>query len=102
MYPRGMSLRETAGRVWELFGVDVSPDLISTVTDAVLEELAVWQAHPLEAVYPLVFIDALRVKIWDEGTASIKAVHIALGVRADGAKEVLGLWVEQKEGAKLW
>jgi putative transposase len=102
MYARGMSVREIAGHVRELYGVDVSPDLISAVTDAVLEELAAWQARPLEAVYPLVFFDALRVKIRDEGTVRNKAVHIALGVRADGAKEVLGLWLEQNEGAKFW
>ena len=101
MYARGMSTREIAGHVRELYGVDVSPDLISAVTDAVLEELAAWQARPLEAVYPLVFFDALRVKIRDEGTVRNKAVHIALGVRADGAKEVLGLWLEQNEGAKF-
>jgi putative transposase len=102
MYARGMSTREIAGHVRELYGVDVSADLISAVTDAVLEELAAWQARPLEAVYPLVFFDALRVKIRDEGTVRNKAVHIALGVRADGAKDVLGLWLEQNEGAKFW
>jgi len=68
----------------------------------VLDELAAWQARPLEAVYPLIFFDALRVKIRDEGTVRNKAVHIALGVRADGTKEVLGLWLEQNEGAKFW
>ena len=102
MYARGMSTREIAGHVRELYGIDVSADLISAVTDAVLEELAAWQARPLEAVYPLVFFDALRVKIRDEGTVRNKAVHIALGVRADGGKEVLGLWLEQNEGAKFW
>jgi putative transposase len=102
MYARGMSVREIAGHVRELYGVDVSPDLISAVTDAVLDELAAWQARPLEAVYPLIFFDALRVKIRDEGTVRNKAVHIALGVRADGTKEVLGLWLEQNEGAKFW
>ena len=80
----------------------MSPDLISTVTNAVLEEIAVWQARPLEAIYPLVFFDAIRVKIRDEGLVRNKAVHIALGVRADGAKEILGLWLEQNEGAKFW
>jgi putative transposase len=102
MYARGMSVREIAGHVRELYGVDVSPDLISAVTDAVLDELAAWQARPLEAVYPLIFFDALRVKIRDEGTVRNKAVHIALGVRVDGTKEVLGLWLEQNEGAKFW
>ena len=80
MYARGMSVREIAGHVRELYGVEVSPDLISAVTDAVLDELAAWQARPLEAVYPLIFFDALRVKNRDEGTVRNKAVHIALGV----------------------
>ena len=102
MYARGMSTREITGHLRELYGIDVSPDLISAVTDAVLEEVATWQQRPLEPVYPLVFFDALRVKIRDEGMVRNKAVHIALGVRADGAKEVLGLWLEQNEGAKFW
>ncbi len=102
MYARGMSVREITGHLRELYGVEVSPDLISTVTDAVLDEIASWQARPLEAVYPLVFFDALRVKIRDEGLVRNKAVHVALGVRADGTKEVLGLWLEQNEGAKFW
>lgn len=102
MYARGMSTREIVGHLRELYGIDVSPDLISTVTDAVLEEVAAWQGRPLDAVYPLVFFDTLRVKIRDEGLVRNKAVHIALGVRADGAKEILGLWIEQNEGAKFW
>src|SRR5215204_3377100 len=102
MYARGMSTREIVGHLRELYGVEVSPDLISTVTDAVLEEIAAWQARPLEPVYPLVFFDALRVKVRDEGLVRNKAVHIALGVRADGSKEILGLWLEQNEGAKFW
>ena len=102
MYARGMSNREIVGHLRDLYGVDVSPDLISVVTDAVLEEIAAWQARPLEPVYPLVFFDALRVKIRDEGLVRNKAVHIALGVRHDGAKEILGLWIEQNEGAKFW
>ena len=102
MYARGMSTREITGHLQDLYGIDVSPDLISTVTDAVLDEVAVWQQRPLDAVYPLVFFDAIRVKIRDEGMVRNKAIHIALGVRADGAKEVLGLWLEQNEGAKFW
>ena len=86
----------------DLYGIEVSPDLISAVTDAVLEEVSAWQARPLEAIYPLVFFDALRVKIRDEGLVRNKAIHIALGVRADGTKEILGLWLEQNEGAKFW
>jgi putative transposase len=99
MYARGMSTREITGHLRELYGIEVSPDLISTVTDAVLDEIATWQARPLEPVYPLVFFDALRVKVRDEGLVRNKAVHIALGVRADGTKEILGLWLEQNEGA---
>jgi putative transposase len=102
MYARGMSTREITGHLRDLYGIDVSPDLISAVTDAVLDEIATWQARPLEPVYPLVFFDALRVKIRDEGLVRNKAVHIALGVRADGTKEILGLWLEQNEGAKFW
>ena len=102
MYARGMSTREIVGHLRELYGVEVSPDLISAVTDAVLEEVAAWQARPLEPVYPLVFFDALRVKVRDEGLVRNKAVHIALGVRADGSKEILGLWLEQNEGAMFW
>lgn len=102
MYARGMSTREITGHLRELYGIDVSPDLISTVTDAVLEEVAAWQQRPLDPAYPLVFFDAIRVKIRDEGMVRSKAIHIALGARADGRKEVLGLWIEQNEGAKFW
>jgi putative transposase len=102
MYARGMSAREIVGHLRELYGIEVSPDLISAVTDAVLDEISAWQNRPLEPVYPVVFFDALRVKIRDEGLVRNKAVHIALGVRADGGKEILGLWLEQNEGAKFW
>jgi putative transposase len=102
MYARGMSTRVITGHLLELYGVEVSPDLISTVTDAVLDEVAAWQQRPLDPVYPLIFFDAIRVKIRDEGMVRNKAIHVALGVRADGRKEVLGLWIEQNEGAKFW
>jgi putative transposase len=102
LYARGMSTREIGGHLRELYGIEVSPDLVSAVTDAVLDEVAEWQNRPLEALYPLVFLDALRVKVRDEGTVRNKAVYVALGVRPDGAKEVLGLWIEQTEGAKFW
>lgn len=102
MYARGMSTREIQGHLRELYGMEVSPDLVSAVTDAVLEEVAEWQNRPLEALYPLVFLDAIRVKVRDEGTVRNKAVYVALGVRPDGTKEVLGLWIEQTEGAKFW
>jgi transposase-like protein len=86
----------------ELYGVDVSPDLISTVTDAVLEEVTEWQQRPLLPLYPVIFFDALRVRIRDEGTVRAKAVYLALGIVPDGTKDVLGLWIEQTEGPKFW
>ena len=102
MYARGMTVREIRGHLEELYGIDVSPDLISAVTDAVLEEVAEWQGRPLEACYPLIFFDAIRVKIRDEGFVRNKAVYIALAILADGSKAILGLWIEQTEGAKFW
>src|ERR671920_1940277 len=102
MYARGMSVREIQGHLRDLYGIEVSPDLVSAVTDAVLEEISEWQNRPLEALYALVFFDAIRVKVRDEGTVRNKAVYLALGVRPDGAKEILGLWIEQSEGAKFW
>src|SRR6201995_4089432 len=102
MYARGMSTREIVGHLRDLDRIEVSPDLISAVTDAVLEEVAAWQARPLEPVYPLIFFDALRGKIRDEGLVRNQAVHIALGVRADGTKEILGLCLQHNEGAKFW
>jgi putative transposase len=101
MYARGLSVREIRNHLLDLYGIEVSPDLISAVTDAVLDEVVQWQERPLEPLYPLVFFDALRVKVRDEGTVRNKAVHVALGVRPDGTKEVLGLWMEQTEGAKF-
>ena len=99
---RGMSVREIQGHLRDLYGVDVSADLVSAVTDAVLEEIAEWQNRPLEPLYALVFFDAIRVKVRDEGVVRNKAVYVALGVRPDGTKEILGLWIEQTEGAKFW
>ncbi len=102
LYARGLTVREMQGHLTELYGVAVSPDLISTVTYAVLEEVTEWQQRPLLALYPVIFFDALRVKIRDEGTVRSKAVYLALGVAPDGTKDVLGLWIEQTEGAKFW
>jgi putative transposase len=102
MYARGMTTREIQGHLRDLYGIDVSPDLVSAVTDAVLEEVTEWQNRPLEALYPLIFFDAIRIKVRDEGTVRNKAVYVALGVRPDGIKEILGLWIEQSEGAKFW
>jgi putative transposase len=102
MYARGMSVQEIQGHLQELYGIEVSPELVSTVTDAVLEEVTEWQNLPLEPMYAIVFFDALRVKIRDEGTVKNKAIYLAVGVRADGRKEVLGIWIETTEGAKFW
>jgi len=97
-----MSVREIQGHLQQLYGLTISPDLISTITDEVLVEVEQWQQRPLEAMYPIVYFDALRLKIRDEGTVKNKAVYLALGIRADGRKEVPGLWIEQTEGAKFW
>jgi transposase-like protein len=102
MYARGMSVREIQGHLQQLYGLNVSPDLVSTITDEVLSEVEQWQQRPLEPMYPIVYFDALRLKIRDEGTVRNKAVYLALGIKADGKKEVLGLWIEQTEGAKFW
>ena len=102
MYARGMTVREIQGHLLEIYGVDVSPELISTITDEVIEEVGQWQGRPLEAMYPIVYFDALRLKIRDGGTVKNKAVYLALGIDRHGAKDVLGMWIEESEGAKFW
>jgi putative transposase len=102
LYARGMTVREIQAFLAEMYAVEVSPDLISTVTDAVVAEVTAWQSRPLEPMYPVVFFDALRVKIRDEATVRSKAVYLALAVLPDGSRDILGLWIEQTEGAKFW
>jgi len=102
MYARGMTVREIQGFMAEMYAVDVSPDLISSVTDAVLSEVTTWQSRPLEAMYPVVFFDALRVKIRQDGVVRNKAVYLALGMLPDGTRDILGIWIENTEGAKFW
>jgi putative transposase len=102
MYARGMSVRDIQAFLAESYGTQVSPDFISSVTDEVMAEAAAWQCRPLEPMYPVVFFDALRVKIRDDGGVSNKAVYLALGIQPDGKRDVLGLWIEQTEGAKFW
>ena len=102
LYARGLTVREIQGFMAEMYGMEVSPDLISTATDAVLGEVTAWQSRPLEPVYPVVFFDALRVKIREDSVVRNKAVYLALGVRRDGTREILGLWIENTEGAKFW
>jgi putative transposase len=102
MYARGMTTREIQGHLHELYGVEVSPTLVSNITDAVLEEVTAWQRRPLGSVYPILYLDALQVKVKDQGTIRNKAIYLALGVGLTGEKELLGLWVSQTEGAKFW
>ena len=102
LYARGMTVRDIKALLEQQYRIEVSPDFISSVTEAVHAEVTEWQNRPLEKMYPLVFFDALRVRIRDEGTVRNKAVYLALGVAADGTREVLGLWIEQNEGAKFW
>lgn len=104
MYARGMSVRDIRGHLEELYGLEVSPDLVSRVTDAVLDEVKEWRSRALDAIYPIVIFDALRVKIRDKDSRIVKnkAVYLALGVTGDGQREVLGLWIAENEGAKFW
>ena len=102
LYARGLTVREIQAFLGEMYGIDVSPDLISRVTDAVVTEVTAWQARPLEPMYPVVFFDALRVKIRDEAVVRSKAVYLALAVLPDGTRDILGIWIEQTEGAKFW
>jgi transposase-like protein len=102
MYARGMTMRETQGFLLESYGVEVSPDFISSVTDAVMSEVVAWQSRALEPMYPVVFFDALRVKIREDAVVRNKAIYLALAVRPDGTREILGLWIEGSEGAKFW
>jgi putative transposase len=102
MYARGMTIREVQGFLRESYGVEVSPEFISSVTDAVMAEVSAWQARPLERMYPVVFFDALRVKIREDAVVRNKAVYLALGMLPDGTRDILGLWIEGTEGAKFW
>ncbi len=102
MYARGMTTRDIQAHLEEIYGVEVSAELISTVTDGILEQVKEWQHRPLDAVYPIVYFDAIRMKIRDEGQVVNKAAYLAIGVSMDGIKDVLGIWLEKTEGAKFW
>lgn len=102
LYARGMTTREIQAHLEEIYQVEVSPALISSVTDAVIEEVKVWQNRPLDALYPILYLDALQVKVRDGAHIRNKAIYLVIGVNLSGIKEVLGLWVAQTEGAKLW
>lgn len=102
LYARGMTVREIQSHLEEMYGAEVSPTLISSVTDAVMDEVKAWQARPLDALYPIVYLDCIHAKVRDSGAVRVKAVYLALGVNLNGDKELLGLWVAQTEGAKFW
>src|SRR5580693_3085409 len=102
LYARGLSVRDIQAHLQELYGTEVSPELISRVTDAVREEIAAWQGRPLESTYAVVWLDALMVKVRTEGVVQTRAAYVAIGLRLDGSKDLLGLWLEASEGAKLW
>jgi len=102
MYARGMTTRDIQGHLQELYGVEISPTLVSQVTDAITEEITLWQNRPLEEVYPIIYLDAVRVKVRHNGTVINKAVYLAIGVTLEGQKDVLGMWVAETEGAKFW
>ena len=102
LYARGMTVREIQAFLAEQYGTEVSPDFISSVTDAVMTEVTAWQSRPLEPMYPVVFFDALRVKVREDAVVRNKAIYLALGVLPDGTRDILGLWIENTEGAKFW
>ena len=101
LYARGMTVREIQAHLEEMYGTEVSPSLISSVTDAVADEVKAWQSRPLDPIYPIVYLDCIHVKV-REGTVRVKAVYLAIGITMEGEKEVLGLWLAQSEGAKFW
>ncbi len=101
LYARGMTVREIQAHLEEMYGTEISPSLISSVTDAVSDEVKAWQSRPLDAIYPIVYLDCIHVKV-REGTVRVKAVYLAIGITMEGEKEVLGLWLAQSEGAKFW
>jgi putative transposase len=102
MYARGMSVRDIQAQLTELYGTEVSPDLISTVTDEVFAEVQAWQARPLDALWPIVYLDALVIKVRDQGVVANRSAYLAMGVGLEGRKQILGLWLEANEGAKFW
>jgi putative transposase len=102
LYARGMTTRDIQAHLEEIYGVEVSPTLISQVTRAVQEEITLWQNRPLDEVYPIVYLDAIRVKVRQDNRVINKAVYLAVGVNIDGLKEVLGMWTAETEGAKFW
>jgi putative transposase len=102
LYARGLTVREIQSHLQELYGTEISSSLISSVTDAVMDEVKAWQSRPLDPIYPVVYLDCIHVKVRDNGSVRVKAVYLAIGINLNGEKEVLGLWISQTEGAKFW
>jgi len=102
LYARGMTVREIQQHLTEMYGTEVSPTLISTVTDGIMDEVKQWQSRPLDAVYPVIYLDCIHAKVRDAGSVRAKAIYLAIGINMEGHKEVLGLWIAQTEGAKFW
>ncbi len=102
LYARGMTTREIQQHLTEMYGTEVSPTLISTVTDGVMDEIKQWQSRPLDAVYPVIYLDCIHAKVRDAGSVRTKAIYLAIGINMEGHKEILGLWIAQTEGAKFW
>lgn len=102
LYARGMTVREIQQHLAEIYGTEVSPTLISTVTDSVMDEVKQWQSRPLDIVYPVIYLDCIHVKVRDAGSVRAKAIYLAIGINMEGHKEILGLWIAQTEGAKFW
>ena len=102
LYARGMTVREIQQHLTEMYGTEVSPTLISTVTDGVMDEVKQWQSRPLDAVYPVIYLDCIHAKVRDAGSVRAKAIYLAIGINMEGHKEILGLWIAQTEGAKFW
>jgi putative transposase len=102
LYAGGMSVRDIASHLQELYGVQIGRDTISRVTDAVLEDIAAWRARPLDALYPIVYLDAIMVKVTEDRSVKTRACYLAVGVNLDGERELLGLWWQETEGAKFW
>jgi len=102
LYSRGMTTRDIQNHLAEIYGIDASPALISRITDVVVDEITLWQNRPVEEVYPIVYVDAIRVRVRDKGAVTMKAAYLAVGVDTDGRKHVLGIWIEESESAKFW
>ena len=102
LYSRGLSVRDIRAHLQEIYGVEVSIDLISRVTDGVMDDVREWGKRPLEDIYPIVFLDCMAIKVRDGGTVQRRALYLALGVTLDGDRDVLGMWFQETEGAKFW